>query len=150
MGLDSVQGNLMSRFVNGLFLGLGCVLFLGCSDGGPRSYRLSGTVKLAGVPIPFGEVIITPDAVAKNSGPQGKATIQNGQFDTSSAGGMGVSGGAVVIRVNGMSGPNGQTICEYEFKVDLPGKAHVIEIVVPEKDAHNANPKKPGQKTPEI
>jgi hypothetical protein len=93
---------------------------LGCADSGPKSYRVSGSVKLDGAPIPYGEVLFTPDADRQNSGPQGIAEIRDGKYDTRSAGGRGMPGGPTVIRVNGMSGPGGKTLCEYELKADLP------------------------------
>jgi hypothetical protein len=99
---------------------LAVVAALGCGDSGPKSYRVSGSVKLDGVPIPYGEVLFTPDADQMNSGPQGIAAIHDGQYDTRSAGGKGMPGGPTVIRVNGMSGPGGKTLCEYELKADLP------------------------------
>ena len=99
---------------------LATVAALGCGDSGPKSYRVSGSVKLGGEPIPYGEVLFTPDAEQKNAGPQGIAEIHDGKYDTRSAGGKGMAGGRTVIRVNGMSGPRGKTLCEYELKADLP------------------------------
>ena len=102
-----------------LFAGLAVVA--GCSNStGPTRYRVSGSVTLDGEPIPFGEVIFTPDATKKNSGPQGKAPIKEGKFDTAFDGGLGAGGGPVVARVQGMSGPGGKTLCEFDLKIDLP------------------------------
>src|SRR5690242_9345544 len=92
---------------------------VGCSDGGPKRYRLTGTVAFDdGTPIPEGEVLLTPDAAKKNTGPQGRAPIRDGKFDTDAGDGLGFAGGPTVIRVNGMSGS--KTLCEYETSVELP------------------------------
>jgi hypothetical protein len=118
---------------------LAAVAALGCADSGPKSYRVSGSVKLDGVPIPFGEVLFTPDADQKNSGPQGIAAIHDGQYDTRAAGGKGMPGGPTVIRVNGMSGPGGKTLCEYELKADLPrADTTGYDIDVPKSAAANS------------
>jgi hypothetical protein len=114
-----------------------CALVLGCGEGGPKSYAVSGVVKLDGQPIPYGEVIFTPDARQHNSGPQGIAEIHDGQFDTHAGGGKGMPGGPTVIRVNGMSGPGGRTLCEYEFRVDLPRDTTTYDIEVPKSAAVN-------------
>lgn len=105
----------------------------GCSDSGPKSYHVSGAVTLDGQPIPFGEVIFTPDAEQNNSGPQGIAQIHDGKYDTRAPGGKGAAGGPTVIRVNGMSGPGGKTLCEQELKADLPRQDTTHDINVPKK-----------------
>src|SRR5947209_6558784 len=83
---------------------------LGCSEPGPTRYQVSGSVALEGQPIPYGEVIFTPDGSLKNTGPQGIAPIQDGKYDTRSPGGKGIAGGPTVLKVNGMSGPGGKTL----------------------------------------
>jgi hypothetical protein len=108
---------------------------LGCGEAGPKSYRVSGTVKLDGQPIPFGEVIFTPDGKEHNSGPQGIAEIHDGQFDTRLVGGKGMAGGPTIIRVNGMSGPGGKTLCEYEMKLELPRENATHDLDVPKSAA---------------
>lgn len=121
----------------------------GCGDSTSKRFRFSGAVTLDGNPIPHGEVIITPDAAKKNFGPQGIAPIQAGRFDTANGTGMGIGGGPVIVRVNGMTGPGGKTLCEYEFTLDLPQTESTKDIDVPKKEAHNAN--KAGNKNvPEI
>jgi hypothetical protein len=114
----------------------------GCADSGPPTYAVSGTVTFDGQPLPYGEVIFTPDAAQKNSGPQGIARIQDGKFDTRAAGGKGIAGGPTVIRVNGLTGPGGKTLCEYELKADLPRADSTYDIAVPKKGAANAGPGK--------
>jgi hypothetical protein len=109
---------------------LGLVALVGCGDSGPGSYQVSGSVTFDGKPIPYGEVIFTPDATQHNSGPQGIAEIHDGQYNTRLTQGKGMAGGPTVIRVNGMTGPGGKTLCEYELKVDLPREdtSHNIEV----------------------
>jgi len=97
------------RGAAGLLLVLG--LLAGCGGGGPKRHRVSGTVTFGGQPIPYGEVVFTPDAAKKNSGPQGKAPIKDGKFDTSFSDGMGAGSGPTVARVNGLTGPGGRTLC---------------------------------------
>ena len=115
----------------------------GCADDAPKSHRLSGAVTLDGQPIPHGEVLFTPDAALKNSGPQGIAPIRDGRYDTGAAGGKGVAGGPTVVRVNGMSGPGGKTLCEYEVPVDLPRESGTRDLGVPKNGAAKPNPKAP-------
>jgi hypothetical protein len=147
---DNIRGYAMLRLLS-LSLSVVVLIALGCADSGPKRYRISGEVKVDGTPIPFGEVIFTPDAKQKNSGPQGKAPIKDGHFDTDSAGGFGIGGGPTIVRVNGMSGPGGKTLCEYETILDLPQQSSTKDIVVPGKDANNANPKGAGKPAaPEI
>jgi hypothetical protein len=142
----NASGSSVTRFVKsrlglGLCLSFALALF-GCGKNDePVRYRVSGSVSIGGKPVPFGEVLFTPDAAKKNSGPQGIAPIQNGRFDTMLGSGMGTGGGAVIIRVNGMSGPGGKTLCEYEMAVELPKGESTKDIDIPEKDAFNANPK---------
>jgi len=114
----------------------------GCGESGPKSYPISGTVNFDGKPIPYGEVIFTPDAAQKNTGPQGIAKIQDGKYDTRWAGGKGVAGGPTVVRVNGMDRPGGKTLCEYELKVDLPREEATHNIEVPKKGAVTGGPGK--------
>ena len=55
----------------------------GCGrPSGPRRYRVSGTVRCDGRPIPVGEILFTPDGTHGHRGPQGLATIRDGRFDT--------------------------------------------------------------------
>jgi hypothetical protein len=107
---------------------------LGCSDDGPKRHRLSGAVKYAGEPIPFGDVVFTPDGSKKNSGPQGFANIRDGKYDTSADGGKGIGGGPTVVRVTGFSGPGGKLLCEVELRMDLPADGGTLDIDVPRKD----------------
>ncbi|MBU6294737.1 MAG: hypothetical protein KJS91_08625 [Planctomycetes bacterium] len=122
----------------------------GCGGNeGPPRHRFSGAVSVEGQAVPFGEIIISPDASKKNSGPQGRAPIKDGKFDTASSGGMGVGGGAVIIRVNGLTGPGGKTVCEHEFTAELPHADEKRDISIRKSDANNAN-KNANKSAPEI
>jgi len=112
----------------------------GCGEEGQKRFRASGAVTLDGKPIPYGEVVFTPDATKQNSGPQGIAPIRDGKYDTASTGGKGIAGGPTVVRVNGMTGPGGKTLCEYETVIDLPRGDGTKDLNVP-KDG-GAKPKK--------
>jgi hypothetical protein len=112
---------------------------------GPSRFHLSGSATLDGQPIPYGEVVFTPDGSKKNSGPQGIAPIRDGKYDTAAAGGMGIAGGPTIIRVNGMTGPGGKTLCEYEMPVDLPRADGTHDVAVPKNGAA-----KPAAKATEI
>ncbi|MFO0938807.1 MAG: hypothetical protein U0798_20070 [Gemmataceae bacterium] len=111
---------------------------VGCSKSDNNRLRFSGTVKLDGKPIPYGEILITPDAKKKNSGPQGKAAIKDGVFDTK--GSLGVGNGPMVILVTGKASPEGKTICIYQLMIDLPTQDSTKDINIPLKDAFNGNP----------
>jgi hypothetical protein len=128
-------------------LAAGALLLLvagGCSESGPKEYRVSGEAKMDGQPIVHGNVLFTPDGAAGNSGPQGIAQIRNGKFDTAASDGKGVAGGPTIVRVVGLDKAGGTLLCEYEYKVDLPKADSTLPIDVP---SLKAAPKKAG---PEI
>lgn len=106
------------------------MLLPACSDSGPQRFQISGEAKFDGKPIPFGDVVFTPDGSKGNSGPQGVALIKNGKYDTRDKDGKGIAGGPTVILVRGLSGQGGQLICNYEMMVDFPKKdgSHPIEV----------------------
>jgi hypothetical protein len=115
-------------------------LLAGCSSDGPNRFRISGEAKFAGQPIPYGDVLFTPDGAKENSGPQGIAMIKDGKYDTAAAEGKGFAGGPTVVHVTGLSGPGGKLLCEYEYTVDLPraDTTHAVEVPA------SAAPKKGG------
>jgi hypothetical protein len=119
-------------------------LLAGCAPGEPHRYRVSGEAKFDGQPIPYGDVLFTPDGAKGNSGPQGIAPIRDGRYDTAAAGGKGIAGGPTVLKITGLTGPGGKLLCEYELRVDLPRAASTHPIDVPKKGAA-----KPSQ-TPDI
>src|SRR6266540_5886869 len=80
----------------------------GCGDSGPKRLRLTGTATFDGKPIPYGDVVFTPDGSQKNSGPQGIAQIRDGKYDTAGSDGKGFAGGPTVVHVTGLTGPGGK------------------------------------------
>jgi hypothetical protein len=124
---------------------LAALLIAGCSShDAPNRFQLSGAVTLDGQPIPYGEVVFTPDGSKQNSGPQGIAPIRDGKFDTAGKEGKGVAGGPTIVRVNGMSGPGGNTLCEYEMRIDLPRANGTRDLAVPKEGASKNGGKAPG------
>jgi len=126
-------------------LGLGLILSLpglicGCGKSGPKTYDVSGSVTFAGKPIPDGWVCFSPDSSKGNSGPQGRARILNGKYDTDEDFGMGTIGGPMLVRIDGFDGnkkpdaPNGNPImAPYNTVVDLPkDDAEAIDLVIPD------------------
>ena len=113
---------------------------VGCSDGEVKRHQVSGEAKFDGQPIPYGEVLFTPDGSKKNSGPQGIALIRDGKYDTAAEGGKGFAGGPTVVRVTGFTGPGGKLLCEVEIPTDLPAGDATHNIDVP-KEAAAKTPK---------
>lgn len=110
-------------------------LLAGCSNREPDRHRVSGEARFDGQPIPYGDVLFTPDGAKNNHGPQGIAQIRNGRYDTAAPEGKGIAGGPTVIRVTGLTGPGGKLLCEYEMQVDLPRAECTHPIDVPKKGA---------------
>jgi hypothetical protein len=114
------------------------VLAAGCgSESGSGEYHVSGSVTFDGRPVPAGKIIFTPDAAAKNSGPQGFADIRDGRFDTS-AGGQGVVGGPHEVEIQGFdstpapdSPPPKPLFNAYTTKTDLPRENAQQDYAVP-------------------
>jgi hypothetical protein len=71
----------------------------GCEPKGPQRYHHWGKVTYLGRPVPAGIMYFDPDIGAGNDGPQGHATIANGEYDTRKAGGQGPGSGKYVVRV---------------------------------------------------
>ena len=131
----------MARHAMAVALALSAVVFLaGCAEDGPKRFRVSGEARFDGKPIPYGDVLFTPDGTKQNSGPQGIATIRDGKYDTSGSQGKGVAGGPTVVRVTGLTGPGGKLLCEYEYTTDLPRADTTHAVEVPK----GAAPKKAG------
>lgn len=117
-------------------------LSVGCSssdDPFPR-FAFSGTVTFNGAPVPAGRVVIEPDEIAGNKGPQSILLIKDGKFDSTD--GRGAIAGDVIIRVEGLDGkpdevaglPDGAPLFPpYEMKKSLPAESSTIEIEVPAK-----------------
>jgi len=122
------------------------IFLAGCSSGdNQQRYRVSGDVKFDGQPVPYGEVLFTPDGAKGNSGAQGIADIKDGKYDTQGSRAPGFAGGPTVVRVMAFRDAGGkELICEYEYQADLPKSAITHNIDVPA----SAAKKKTG--TPEI
>lgn len=122
---------------------LALAFVIGCQESGPERNHVSGSVTFQGKPIPYGEVLITPDGQKRNTGAQGIAPIRDGKYDTSASGGKGYGGGPAVVRVTGLTGDGGKLLCEYEFQVDLPRGDAKHDLDVPAQGAPKAAGKEP-------
>lgn len=112
-----------------LFVAVQCA---GCqSESGPTRYRVSGKITFAGQPVPYGEVLFTPDSSKGNSGPQGIATIEDGQYDTAGSRAPGVGGGPTIVEVTALTAPGGKLLGEYRFSIDLPKADSQHDIDIP-------------------
>jgi len=92
---------------------------MGCGDGDVRNVHLSGKVTYDGKPVPHGVIVFTPDAKAGNTGPQGTAVIENGEYDTK-ANGKGVIGGAYDVMITGTATKPDPNDTETEVKALFP------------------------------
>jgi putative alpha-1,2-mannosidase len=123
--------------------GMWILFILGCGgDSGPKRYQLEGTVTFNSTPIPYGTIQFLPDETKGNSGPPGYAEIVNGAYSTT-RGGVGVVGGAHVIRITGKSEkpveqadadavPTAKTLFpEYQTFYDLPKEDSTLALDVP-------------------
>ena len=81
---------------------LAAAALAGCGDGGVKRYSVYGAVTLGGRPVPAGEVAFEPDSSKGNSGPGSVVRIKDGRYQTEP--GLGVVGGAYVVRITPMSG----------------------------------------------
>jgi len=128
-----------------LCLVAGCAFLLGCSGTGAPVCDVSGTILFDGQPVPTGRIFFNPDVAQKNDGPQGRADIKNGQFDTRAGGRPAVSG-PVIVRIEGYDlGPDGTSagkklFVEYEIKLELPKDASTHKFEVPASAAKGLTP----------
>jgi hypothetical protein len=100
-----------SHFSWRLFLAALCAAwFSGCSGSsdGPTRYRIDGTVQFDNKPVPAGTIYFDPDTTKGNKGPQAYAQIVDGKYDTDK-GGKGHTGGAMKVRIVGLSAPPAAT-----------------------------------------
>ena len=93
------QKAILSRFA---LASLAMCLFAGCGDGGQP---VTGTVNFAGKPVPAGKIYFMPDESKGNTGAPGYATIENGAYDTSAAGGKSPIAGPMIVKIEGFD-PN--------------------------------------------
>src|SRR5262245_48982854 len=105
----------------------------GCGDKGQSLYRVSGSVKFLGKPVAAGWVNCTPDPSKGNSGPEGRAYIQEGTFNTSGVNGRATPGGELIVRIQGFDGqkteesPEGKSLfAPYQMTISLPREDSTI------------------------
>ena len=101
--------------------GFGC----GGSEDGPKRYEVTGSLTVAGKPVPAGMIIFEPDSEKGNSGPGGIADILEGKYKTKPD--KGIVGGPHTVRIIGYTEPHlrGQPepdllFPEYRVTVDFP------------------------------
>jgi len=99
----------VNRLFAALFLGCGLTLAVGCGDGGPKVYHLSGNVTMGGKPVPAGEMFLGPDLKKGVDGPQGFAFIKAGKYDTRD-GGRGMIGGPLEVTIRPHDGIPGSEL----------------------------------------
>ena len=105
---------------------------MGClGEKEPKRFRVSGEITFDGKPVPFGEVLFTPDSGKGNSGPQGIAIITNGSYDTAGTRAPGVAGGPTVVQVAALADSSGKLLCEYQFNLELPKADSTQRIEIP-------------------
>lgn len=108
------------------------MLLAGCSqDDGQERYRVSGKVTIDGKAVPYGEILLTPDAAKGNSGAQGIATIKDGRYDTQGSRAPGVASGPVVVQVTALSDASGKLLCEHEFQMEVQKADTTHDIDIP-------------------
>jgi hypothetical protein len=113
------------------------LLFVGCAEKGAERYRLAGKITWKGKPIPAGIIYFDPDLSSGQDGPQGHATITNGEYDTAKEG-LGPGSGKYSFRlyafngVPGVEAPMGQPLFpEYTWIETLPAGDSEKNIEVP-------------------
>lgn len=121
---------------------LAALALTGCSQGsGQARNRAHGAITFDGKPIPFGDIVISPDGTKKNSGAQGFANIRDGRYDTGAAGGKGYGGGPAIVKVTGFDKEGGKLICDAEFAVEFPTSGDAAkDIDVPKGKAKGGGP----------
>src|SRR5580704_14083536 len=94
-----------SRTVRRLLWPLALLVVFGCGKSGPKLYDVSGKVTFMNKPVPAGWVVFTPDSTKGNDGPQGRAQIRDGSYNTSGENGQGTTGGPMTVQIQGFAGP---------------------------------------------
>jgi hypothetical protein len=86
--------------------------------------------------VPSGEIVFEPDAARGNKGPQGRARISQGEFETVE--GRGVVAGAIIAKVLAHDGkvqaeaPFGAPLCApLTIHLDLPSADSRHELSIP-------------------
>lgn len=97
----------------------------GADEKGPSRYRVSGTVKFDGKPIPSGTIYFETSA-----GPAGVAAISKGKYDTDK--GKGVIGGPHKVLIEGY---DGQAVNPGEKMGKPIFKPYRVEALLPKDDS---------------
>jgi len=108
----------------------------GCGESDVRKVQLAGSVTFNGEPVPYGTITFSP--AGGNSGPQGRADIVNGEYDTSKDRGKGVVGGAYHVTITGLASESDPTSDEtpkalfptYKTEATMPTKSETIDFTV--------------------
>jgi hypothetical protein len=122
------------------FLLVWSIFSIGCGEGDSvQRVDISGNVKFRGAPIPKGRIDFFPDASKGNSGPAGYAVIEQGTFNTQSAG-RGPIQGPQRVRIVGFDGIReaveegsemGKPLFEaYETTIDIKPEEKRIDLEV--------------------
>jgi len=114
------------------------LVLVGCGDmGGPRRYKLSGSVTCDGKPVPAGIISLEPDTSLGNARPGTLVEFTNGRYRTPA--GKGTVGGPHLVRIVGHDGkaisemPLGRCLFqEYQFQIDLPRHDATHDFDVPD------------------
>lgn len=118
-------------------LALCAVLSGGC--GTPANVaHVSGTVTVDGKPLPAGMVVFEPDPAKGGRGPQGRADIKDGRFDTRLAGAAAALG-PQVVRITGGDGVNPEPFTpfgkllfeEHTVRLDVSKDQSPLQLDVP-------------------
>lgn len=106
---------------------------LGCGERETGRYQVSGMAYRNGQPIAAGDLFIEPDTAKGNQGPQARAFIKAGKFDTIP--GHGAVAGPVVVRVMARDGvahaeaPEGVLLGKpLETRAELPAADSIQEF----------------------
>lgn len=127
-----------------LLLVLSAVVQSGCGgDSGPKRYGVSGTVTFDGQPVPVGTITFDPDVSKGNRGPQGRARIVDGKYDTGAKDGKGMVGGPHVVTISGAhresageDDPVPSLFKEKMLNVDLPTEPSTQDFDIPKSEAY--------------
>jgi len=122
-----------------------CVPMTGCGEKGEfKRYHLEGTVTFQGLPLPYGEMILSPDVSKQNSGPSTVLEIHNGKFHTEP--GQGHIGGPYTAIITGFDGKHPQVndplrdpkslkgsviVQHFQTSFDFPKANHQVSIEIP-------------------
>ena len=98
------------------------------------NFKVSGTIKYDGQPVPEGEVHLRPSQ--GNYGSGGFAIIKDGKYETIPK--RGVEGGFYKLTFHGLGGDaidefggGGDLFTPYVVEVDFPKEDHVLNVDVP-------------------